>query len=70
MHLDSTIKMHQNTASQIRSFVLPLTALVVIPLFIIVATKSFRFGWGLGMPYDAVAVCIGLSYRHGRFYIC
>ncbi len=51
--------MHQDTASQIRSFVLPFTVLVVIPLLVIVYTKGFRFGWGLGLPCDALVVCIG-----------
>jgi len=60
MQLDNIVKMHQNTAPQIRSFVLPFTVLVVIPLLVIVGTKGFRFGWGLGLPYDALVVCIGL----------
>src|SRR4030042_153196 len=52
--------MHRDTVSQIRSFVLPFTVLVVIPLLVIVSTKDFRFGWGLGLPYDTLVVCIGL----------
>jgi protein-S-isoprenylcysteine O-methyltransferase Ste14 len=63
------VKMRQDTASQIRSFVLPFTVLVVVPLLIIVGTKGFRFGWGLGLPYDALAVCIGLIILVAGLYL-
>ena len=61
--------MRQDTASQIRSFVLPFTVLVVIPLLVVVGTKGFRFGWGLGMPYDALVVCIGLVIVMAGLYL-
>jgi protein-S-isoprenylcysteine O-methyltransferase Ste14 len=51
--------MRQDTPSQIRSFVLPFTVLVVIPALLLWCTSGFRLGWGLGLPYDALVSCIG-----------
>jgi len=61
--------MRQDATSQIKSFVLPFTVLVVIPLLLIVGTKGFRLGWGLGLPYDAVVVCIGLIILAAGLYL-
>jgi protein-S-isoprenylcysteine O-methyltransferase Ste14 len=61
--------MRQDTASQIKSFVLPFTVLIVVPALLLWCPKGFRFGWGLGLPYDAIAVCIGLVIIIAGLYL-
>jgi len=47
------------TASQIRSLVLPFTALIVIPSTILALTDDFNLGWGLGLSVDILIVIVG-----------
>jgi protein-S-isoprenylcysteine O-methyltransferase Ste14 len=61
--------MRQNTASQIKSFVLPFIVLIVVPLLIMGGAKGFKFGWGLGLPNDALVICIGLIVFIAGLYL-
>jgi len=55
--------------NQLKSFILPFTALFIIPVAILWAT-GFRIGWGLGMPWDAVVVLAGsVLMGNGLYYL-
>jgi len=55
--------------SQVKSFILPFTVLLIIPAVILWAT-GFRIGWGLGLPWDAVIVLAGaLLMGSGLYYL-
>jgi protein-S-isoprenylcysteine O-methyltransferase Ste14 len=55
--------------NQVKSFILPLTVLLIIPAGILWAT-GFRIGWGLGLPCDAVIVLAGaLLMGNGLYYL-
>jgi len=55
--------------NQVKSFVLPFTALLIIPAAILWAT-GFRIGWGLGLPWDAVIVLAGtLLMGNGMYFL-
>jgi protein-S-isoprenylcysteine O-methyltransferase Ste14 len=55
--------------NQVKSFILPFTALCVIPAAILWATR-FRMGWGLGLPWDAVIVLAGaVLMGNGLYYL-
>jgi len=55
--------------NQIKSFILPFTALLIIPAAILWAT-GFRIGWGLGLPWDAVIVLAGaLLMGEGLYFL-
>jgi protein-S-isoprenylcysteine O-methyltransferase Ste14 len=55
-------------ASQLKSFILPLTVLVIIPAGIL--WGGFRIGWGLGLPWDAVVVLAGsVIMGNGLYYL-
>jgi protein-S-isoprenylcysteine O-methyltransferase Ste14 len=61
--------MRQDTSSQLRSFVLPFSVLIVLPALLLACNKGFRFGWGLGLPYDAIAICVGLAIIIAGMYL-
>jgi len=44
---------------QLKSFILPVTVLLVVPVTFLWATAGFRLGWGMGLPWDAVFVIAG-----------
>jgi len=55
--------------NQVKSFILPFTALFIIPAAILWAT-GFRIGWGLGLPWDAVIVLAGsVLMGNGLYYL-
>ncbi len=61
--------MKESFISQLRSFILPFTVLLIIPAGILWAT-GFRIGWGLGMPWDAVIVLAGsVLMGNGLYYL-
>jgi len=47
------------TASQIKSLVLPFTAVIVIPAPILALTDDFNLGWGLGLSVDILIGIVG-----------
>lgn len=51
--------MKNETASQIRSLVLPFTALIVIPSTILALTDDINLGWGLSLSLDILIVVAG-----------
>jgi len=53
------VKKHGDTAFRVTSFFIPFTVLVIIPVLLLMFTRGFRFGWGLGLPYNAIVICIG-----------
>jgi hypothetical protein len=61
--------MRQDASSQLRSFVLPFSVLIVLPALLLACNKGFRFGWGLGLPYDAIAICVGLAIIIAGMYL-
>ena len=50
--------MHRSVVSQLTSFVLPFTVLLIIP-FLILWPGGFRIGWSMGLPWDAVVAAVG-----------
>jgi protein-S-isoprenylcysteine O-methyltransferase Ste14 len=55
--------------NQIKSFILPFTALFIIPAAILWG-NGFRIGWGLGLPWDAVIVLAGsVLMGNGLYYL-
>ena len=61
--------MKEPVINQVKSFVLPFTALLIIPAAILWAT-GFRIGWGLGLPWDAVIVLAGtLLMGNGMYFL-
>ena len=61
--------MKEPAINQVKSFILPLTALFIIPAAILWAT-GFRIAWGLGLPWDAVVVLAGaLLIGNGLYYL-
>ena len=61
--------MKEPIINQVKSFVLPFTALLIIPAAILWAT-GFRIGWGLGLPWDAVIVLAGtLLMGNGMYFL-
>jgi protein-S-isoprenylcysteine O-methyltransferase Ste14 len=59
----------ESLINQIKSFILPFTVLIIIPAGILWAT-GFRIGWGLGWPWDAVAVLAGsVLIGNGLYYL-
>lgn len=61
--------MKESAINQIKSFILPLVVLVIIPGAILWAT-GFKIGWGLGLPWDAVIVLAGgISMGTGLYYL-
>jgi protein-S-isoprenylcysteine O-methyltransferase Ste14 len=59
----------ESTINQVKSLILPLTALFIIPAAILWAT-GFKIGWGLGLPWDAVIVLAGgISMGTGLYYL-
>jgi protein-S-isoprenylcysteine O-methyltransferase Ste14 len=61
--------MRHDTPSHIRSLVLPFTVLIVVPALLLACTKGFRPDWGLGLPYDALTVCIGSAIIVAGLYL-
>jgi protein-S-isoprenylcysteine O-methyltransferase Ste14 len=56
-------------SSQIKSFILPFTVLLIIPGAILWLT-GFRIGWGLQLPWDAVVVMAGaVLMGNGLYYL-
>lgn len=51
--------MKNDVASQIKSFILPVTVLFVVPLTILWAMGGFSLGWRFMLPWDLVLVAIG-----------
>lgn len=61
--------MKDNMVSQVKSLILPVTALLVIPGTILWVT-GFRLGWGFGWPWDAVIVLAGsVLMGEGLYYL-
>jgi len=61
--------MKESFASQIKSFVLPFTVLLIIP-GVILWLSGFRIGWGLKLPWDAVVVLAGaVMIGNGLYYL-
>ena len=61
--------MKEPVINQVKSFILPFTALFIIPAAILWAT-GFRIGWGLGLPWDAVIVLAGsVLMGNGLYYL-
>ena len=61
--------MKEPVISQVKSFILPFTVLLIVPAVILWAT-GFRIGWGLGLPWDAVIVLAGaLLMGSGLYYL-
>jgi len=55
--------------SQVKSFILPFTVLLIIPAAILWAT-GFKVGWGLGLPWDAVILLAGgLLMGTGMYFL-
>ena len=50
--------MKESAINHVKSFILPVTVLIIIPGAILWAT-GFKIGWGLGLPWDAVVVLAG-----------
>jgi len=48
----------ESAINHVKSFILPVTVLIIIPGAILWAT-GFKIGWGLGLPWDAVVVLAG-----------
>lgn len=48
--------MNNNVADQIKSFMLPLAVLIIIPAAILWLARNFSIGWGFGLPWDALIV--------------
>jgi protein-S-isoprenylcysteine O-methyltransferase Ste14 len=62
--------MKTTVADQIKSFVLPLTVLIIIPAAILWISGNFRIGWGYGLPWDAVIVLAGaVLMGNGLYYL-
>jgi len=61
--------MRQNTASQLKSLALPFTVLIIVPALLLVFGEGFRLGWGLGLPFDAIAVCVGTAVIGAGLYL-
>jgi len=51
--------MKDDVASQIKSFILPVTVLLIVPLTILWSTGGFQPGWGFRLPWDPVLIAIG-----------
>ena len=59
----------ESLINQVKSFILPVTVLLIIPAGILWAT-GFRIGWGLGWPLDAVVVLAGsVLMGSGLYYL-
>ncbi|MFA5079435.1 MAG: isoprenylcysteine carboxylmethyltransferase family protein [Dehalococcoidia bacterium] len=59
--------MKESAANHIKSFILPLVALIIIPGAILWAT-GFRIGWGLGMLWDIIIVLVGALLMGAGLY--
>jgi len=57
----------ESAANHIKSFILPLVALIIIPGAILWAT-GFRIGWGLGMLWDIIIVLVGALLMGAGLY--
>ncbi len=61
--------MKESAVNQVKSFILPLVVLIIIPGAILWAT-GFRIGWGLGLPWDMLIVLLGaLLMGTGLYYL-
>ena len=61
--------MNELAISQVKSFILPFTVLLIIPAAILWAT-GFKVGWGLGLPWDAVILLAGgLLMGTGMYFL-
>jgi len=59
----------ESAVNQVKSFILPLVVLIIIPGSILWAT-GFRIGWGLGMLWDIIIVLAGaLLMGAGLYYL-
>jgi len=59
----------ESAVNQVKSFILPLVVLIIIPGAILWAT-GFRIGWGLGLPWDMLIVLLGaLLMGTGLYYL-
>jgi len=59
----------ESAVNQVKSFILPLVVLIIIPGAILWATV-FRIGWGLGLPWDMLIVLLGaLLMGTGLYYL-
>jgi protein-S-isoprenylcysteine O-methyltransferase Ste14 len=59
----------ESAVNQVKSFILPVVVLIIIPGAILWAT-GFRIGWGLGLPWDMVIVPAGaLLMGAGLYYL-
>ena len=62
--------MKTSIADQIKSFILPLTVLIIVPAAILWLSGHFRIGWGYGLPWDAVIVLAGsVLMGNGLYYL-
>ncbi len=59
--------MKESAANQVKSFILPLVVLIIIPGAILWAT-GFRIGWGLGMLWDLIIVLAGAVLMGAGLY--
>jgi protein-S-isoprenylcysteine O-methyltransferase Ste14 len=56
-------------SSQLKSLILPVTVILIVPGVILWLT-GFRIGWGLQMPMEAVIVLIGaVMIGNGVYYL-
>ncbi len=61
--------MKTSTLDQLKSFLLPVTVLLLIPAAILWLT-AFRIGWGLGWPWGGVVVILGaVIMGNGLYYL-
>ncbi|MDD5312865.1 MAG: isoprenylcysteine carboxylmethyltransferase family protein [Dehalococcoidia bacterium] len=61
--------MKSNIFDQLKSFILPVTVLLVVPVSLLLPTNGFRLGWGMGLPWDAVFVIVGAILMGGGLYL-
>ena len=61
--------MKNDVASQIKSFILPVTVLFVVPLTILWAMGGFSLGWRFILPWDLVLVAIGVVLMGYGLYL-
>ena len=61
--------MKKETLSQIKSLMLPFTALIVVPSAMLALTDGFELGWGLTPSLDILVTVVGLVIIVGGLYL-
>lgn len=60
--------MKESLSNQLRSFILPVTILLIIPGFIL-WLERLRIGWGLGLPWDWLVALVGAAVMGSGLYL-